>query len=103
MEDRFDPRHQMVGDHGLGDPIGNRRNPQHPNSATGLRDRHGPHRRREVAARAEAIPDLVQVARKILPELGQTDLIHPGCTLVPPNLPEGVPHLLFGNIKRLPW
>jgi hypothetical protein len=82
MEDRLDPRREVVGYHGLGDPISDRRNSQHPNSPARLRNVHGLHRRREVAARAEPIPDLVEIVAKIFLELSEADFVHTGCALV---------------------
>jgi hypothetical protein len=60
----------MHGHHRLRDPVGDRRHAQHSNpAAVRLGDLHRPDRGREVGPRAHPIPDLVEVARKIVLEL----------------------------------
>ncbi len=102
MEYRLHLQRQVVGDHGLSDPIGDRRNAQNPNPPARLRNVHSLHRRRKIAARGESIPDPIHIVPKIFLELSQGHAIHTRCALVSSDLPESVPHLLFGNIKRFP-
>ncbi len=64
--------HQWLQHHGhrrLRDSVRDRGHSQDPRPASRLVDLHHPHRRREVAARRHAIPQLVEVAPKVFLEL----------------------------------
>lgn len=55
---RLHPGLQVSAYDGLGDPVRDRRHPEHPRAAVPLRYLHRTHRRREVAPRREPIPEL---------------------------------------------
>ena len=66
MEHWLHPRLQMHGHHGLGDAVGDGRNPQGSGAAAVLfRYLHRLDRGREVTARRHPIPDLVQVVLQV--------------------------------------
>jgi hypothetical protein len=102
MEDRLDVRFQIHPDHRLCDPISHGRHAEHAHAlAARLGDLHRFHRRREVAARRQSIPDPIQVVLQILVELLESHSIHPRRTLIGFHLPIGLPYLPLRNIKRL--
>ena len=70
MEDRFDLRLQIHPHHRLGDPISHGRDAQDTYPfACRLGNLHRFHRRREIRARREPVPDLVQIPVPIRLEL----------------------------------
>jgi hypothetical protein len=83
MENPFGLSFQDPGHHGLRDPIGHGGHPEHPGPLPWtFRDLHRTHRRREVAARGQSIPDLVKVALQVLLEIPERHLVHAGRTPV---------------------
>ena len=84
VEHRFHARLQIHPHHRLGNPVGHGRHPEdsHPGTTAVLGDLHRFHRRREVAARREPIPDLEQVALGIPLEFLDRLLIDTRRTLV---------------------
>ncbi|MBC2586876.1 recombinase family protein [Rhodococcus aetherivorans] len=101
VEHLLHPRHQPVRHHRLGDPIGDRRDTQHPLPAVAFRDRHRPHRLRMIRARGHPIPDLVQIVLQIGLELLEALPVHPRSTLVGGHLQPGLPHLPLVDLERL--
>jgi len=83
MEDRFGPRLDHPRHHRLRHPIPDRRHAQDSRApAMRLRDLDRTHRRREVGARGEPVPDLVQVVLQIGLELRDRHRVHAGRALV---------------------
>jgi hypothetical protein len=102
MEHRFHGRFQIHPDDRLRDPIGHGRHPQNANPrASGLRDLHRFHRRREVATRRQPIPDPIQVLVAILLELGDRLLVDARRALVGLDPLKCFPHHPLGDVERL--
>jgi hypothetical protein len=101
MKDRLDLFLQPPSYHCLGDPVRDRRHPEHPRAAAmRFRYLHRTHRRGKVAPRRHPIPDLVQIALEIRLERRQVHTIHPWCTLVRLDLLVCLPNLPLRNLKR---
>ena len=101
MEDRLDVRFQIHPGHRLRDPVRHGRYPEHANPfASCFGDLHRFHRRREIAARRQAIPDPLQVVAQVLLELCNGLAIDSRRTLVRFHPLIRFPHFTLGNTKR---
>jgi hypothetical protein len=101
MKHRLQNRLQVTTDDFLGAAIGNSRNTQRPRTASCFRNIDPPHRRRKVAPRGHAIPELVEVARKVGLERRNRLSIYSSRSPVRLHTFEGFPDLPFGNLERL--
>jgi hypothetical protein len=102
VEDRFDLRFQIHPDHRLGDPVGHGRHSEQTNPfASCLGDLHRLHRRREVGARGQPVPDLVQIPVPVGLELRDRLLVDPRRPLVRLDPPKRFPDNPLGDVERL--
>ena len=102
MEARLHARLQAQPHNGLSDSVRDGRHPQDPHPlASRLGDLHGLHRWRDIAARRQAIPELVQVPLEVPFKLGDRLLVHPGRALVGLDPLIRLPDHPFGDLKRL--
>ncbi len=66
MKHRFQDRLQVPLDNHLGDPVGNRRNPERPRcSRIAFRYVNAAHRWRKVASRRHPVPDPIEILTQI--------------------------------------
>jgi len=100
VKHRLEQRLQHHGHRRLSDPVAHGGHTQYPRPTGFLRDRHGFHRRREVAPRRQPIPDPVEVAIALLIERLDRDRINPRRSLVGLHTPGCLPHQALGNRKR---
>src|SRR5262249_460816 len=98
---RVQHRLQKATDDLLGDAIGDRWNAQWTRPSIRLRDIDPPHRRRKVAPRGHAIPELVEVAREVGLELHNRLSVHSSRSLVRLHTLEGFPDLALRDRERL--
>jgi len=75
-------RFQFRLDHGLGDTVGHRRNPQRSRSTSAFRYFYSLHRRGKVTTRSQSIPQLVKVVLPVLIKLRQRLFIYASCTSI---------------------
>jgi hypothetical protein len=101
MKHRLQNRLQVTTDDFLGAAIGDSWNTQRPRTAPCFRNIDPPHRRRKVAPRGHAIPELVEVARKVGLERCNRLSIYSSRSLVRLHTFEGFPDLPFGDLERL--
>ena len=101
MKNRLHPGLQVPAHDGLGDPVRDRRHPEHSRAAIPLRYLHRTHRRGHVAPRREPIPELVEIPVKVLLELLDRLLVNAGRALVGLDPPIGLPNGPLGELKRL--
>jgi hypothetical protein len=101
VKERLHPGLQVQAHNGLGDPVRDRRHPEHPRAAVPLRYLHRAHRRGHVAPRRESIPELVEVSLKVPLELLDRLLVDAGRALVGLDPPIGLPDGPLGDLKRL--
>jgi hypothetical protein len=97
MEDRLRTGFQRHRGHRLRYPVTDSGHPgQTDTSPACLRDLHALDRGKEIRAGRHAIPQLVQVALQVLPELPGRHPVHPGCALAGPDPLIRLPHHRFG-------
>ena len=102
MKHRLQDRFQVPLDHHLGDPIGDRRNPERSGSSRiAFRYVNATHGRRKVASRRHSIPDPIEVLTEILIEVLDRLAIHSSRPSVGLHLLVRFPHIELGNTKRL--
>jgi hypothetical protein len=101
MKVLFQDRLKIPFGYRLGNAVGYRWNPQRPRPPIVLRYIHPTHGRWKIAARGHPIPDLKEIILQILFKLCKGLPIYPSCSLVPLNPFVRLPHLPFGNTKRL--
>src|SRR5262245_5293158 len=101
MKHRLQDRLQVATDDFLGAAIGDSWNAQRPRPAPWSRNIAPAHRRREVAPRGHAIPELVEVARKVGLELRNRLSIYSSRSLIGLHTFEGFPDFPFGDPERL--
>jgi len=103
VEPGFHHRLQHHGHHRLRDPVRDRGHPEHPDLARSPRfgNLHHPHRRREVAARRHAIPQLVEVAPKVHLELLDRHPVDARRALVGLDPQVRLEHRVFRDLIRL--
>jgi hypothetical protein len=82
VEHWLHPRLKVSVHDGLGDPIRDRRHPEHPRAAVPLQYLHRAHRRGHIAPRRQPIPELVEVPLQVPLELLDRLLINAGRALV---------------------
>src|SRR6266851_3193594 len=101
MKHRLQNRLQVTTDDFLGAAIGDSWNTQRPRTAPCFRNIDPPHRRRKVAPRGHAIPEFVEVARKVGLERRNRLSIYSSRSLVRLHTFEGFPDFPFGDLERL--
>jgi len=102
VKHRLQDRFQVPLDYHLGDPIGDRRNPERSGSSRiAFRYINATHGRRKVASRGHSIPDPIEVLTEILIEVLDRLAIHSSRTSVGLHLLVRFPHIELGNTKRL--
>ena len=102
MEDRFGPRLDHPGHRRLRHPVRHGRHAQNSRArAVRFRDLHRAHRRREVGAGGEPVPDLVQVVLQIGLELLDRHRVHAGCALVRLDFLPRLPDSPLRDLERL--
>src|SRR6266853_5686015 len=101
MKHRLQNRLQVTTDDFLGAAIGNSWNTQRSRTASCFRNIDPPHWRRKVAPRGHAIPELVEVARKVGLERRNRLPVYSSRSLVGLDLLEGFPDFPFGDVERL--
>jgi len=92
----------LLGNHGLGDSIGDSGYPQH-SGPTAMRFRyfHCPHRRRKVGPRRHSIPDPVQIVLQILLKILDGLPVHTCGALLRLDALVRLPHSSLRYLKRL--
>jgi hypothetical protein len=101
VEHWLHPRLKVSVHDGLGDPIRDRRHPEHPRAAVPLQYLHRAHRRGHIAPRRQPIPELVEVPLQVPLELLDRLLINAGRALVGLDPQPGIPNGPLGDHKRL--
>ena len=102
MKHRFQDRLQVSLDNHLGDPVGDRRNPERPRcSSIAFRYVNPTHGWRKVASRRHPIPDPVEILTQIPVEVLDRLSVNPSRPSVGLHLLVRFPHFAFGNTKRL--
>ncbi len=101
VEHRFQDRFQMPLDHHLGDPVGNRWNPERPGSSSiAFRYVNATHGWGKVASRRHSVPDPIEVLTQIPVEILDRLPVHSSRPSVGLHLLVRFPHFAFGNTKR---
>src|SRR6202043_2018926 len=101
MKHRLQYRLQVTTNDFLGAAVSDSWNTQRPRTAPCFRNIDPPHRRRKVAPGGHAIPELVEVARKVGLERRNRLSIYSSRSLVRLHTFEGFPNLPFGDLERL--
>src|SRR5437899_2272591 len=101
MKHRLQKRLQVTADDFLGNAVGNRWNAQWPRTAPCFRNIDPPHRRRKIAPRGHAIPEFVEVTRKVGLERRNRLSIYSSRPLVRLHTFEGFSDFPFGDLERL--
>src|SRR6266446_9336236 len=101
MKHRLQNRLQVTADDFLGNAVGNRWNAQWPRTAPCFRNIDPPHRRRKIAPRGHAIPEFVEVTRKVGLERRNRLSIYSSRPLVRLHTLEGFPDFPFRDLERL--
>src|SRR5262249_22902968 len=94
-------RLQVTTDDLLSAAVGDSWNTQRPRPAPCFRNIDPPHRRRKVAPRGHAIPEFVEVARKVGLKRRNRLSVHPSRSLIRLHTFEGFPDFPFGDLERL--
>ena len=100
MEQRFQNRLEVSFGHRLGDSIADRGNSERPGTLLVLRDIHPTHRRREVTAGGQPIPQPIEVVVQLLFELLNRLAVDSRCHLVGFHPFVRLPHVTLSNTKR---
>src|SRR6202047_4144293 len=101
MKDRLRHRLQVTTNDFLGAAVSDSWNTQRPCTAHCFRNIAPPYRRRKVAPRGHAIPEFVEVARKVGLERRNRLSIYSSRSLVRLHTFEGFPDFPFGDLGRL--
>ena len=100
VEDRIKPWLEPHLDRRLRDPVGYRRDAQHPHAPGLLRNRHCLYRRRKIAAGTHPIPKLVQVGGELRLEPLDRLRVDPCGSLIGFHMQPGFPDQRLGNVVR---
>ena len=102
VKHRLQDRFQVSLDHHLGNPVGDRRNPERSGSSSiAFRYVNATHGWWKVTPRRHSIPDPIEIPTQVSVEVLDRLAIHPGRSSVGLHLLVRFPHIGLSNTKRL--